>query len=70
MRRWWPQKNSSLTASIHASNVASIAYKDLNFLTYFNSDKRSQHKVSWAKEKQQHRRLVIVLTTSVLMKLT
>ena len=47
-------------------NVVSMACKDLNHLICFNSDKKGQ-----AKEEQKYlRRLVIVLKTSALIRLT
>ena len=53
-------------------NVASMAGKDLSYLTCFNSDKKvSYTTVSRAKEEQRHlRKLVTVLVTSALKRLT
>ena len=56
----------------NARNVASTAGKDLSCLTCFNSDKEvSYTTVSQAKEEQRYlRRLVTVLVTSALKRLT
>ena len=60
------RKNSISAAGIYAPNAASTARNDLSHLICFNSDKKGQD----IKEQKQLRRLVTVLATSALMKLT
>ena len=41
--RWWPQKDSTPAASVHAPNVASTAREDLSHITCFNYDQNGHY---------------------------
>ena len=68
-RAW---KDSTPAAGVHASKVASTARKDLSHFTCFNSDKKGHYATKCPEpEEQRHlRRLVTVLVTSALKRLT
>ena len=66
------RKDSTPAAGVHASKVASIARKDLSHFTCFNSDKKDHYATNCPEpEEQRHlRKLVTVLVTSALKRLT
>ena len=66
------RKDSTLAAGVYASKVVSTARKDLSHFTCFNSDKKSFYvtKCPESEEQRHLRKLVTVLVTSTLKRLT